>query len=110
VQVHDRVGVNIVEVLKRIGGESVWQAIGLRQLQEPAAQIDKAAELAQKWGTGAGQIWQAGPHRLDMCRLPRRGRRGPPVARRGAENTADRNQDRAADAYCVERWRYSPRR
>ena len=40
---------NIVEVLKRIGGESVWQAIGLRQLQEPAAQIDKAAELAQKW-------------------------------------------------------------
>jgi DNA modification methylase len=28
--------------------------------------IDKAAELMAKWGTRAGQLWQAGPHRL-LC-------------------------------------------
>ena len=32
----------------------------------PAPQIDKAAELQQKWKTERGQIWEIGKHRL-MC-------------------------------------------
>jgi hypothetical protein len=35
-------------------------------LQEPPAQIDKAAELQAKWGTETGQLWQVGPNRL-LC-------------------------------------------
>lgn len=36
-----------------------------RQEQEdPGAQIDKAAELQEKWGTELGQLWQLGEHRL----------------------------------------------
>lgn len=27
-------------------------------------QIDRAAELAEEWGTEVGQVWQLGPHRL----------------------------------------------
>ena len=30
----------------------------------PGPQIDKAAELQEKWGTALGQIWQIGPHRI----------------------------------------------
>jgi hypothetical protein len=29
-------------------------------LTEPAAQVDKAAELQKKFGTALGQIWQVG--------------------------------------------------
>jgi DNA modification methylase len=34
--------------------------------EDPGAQIDKADELRQKWGTERGQIWQVGRHRV-MC-------------------------------------------
>lgn len=30
----------------------------------PEAQVDKADELREKWGTELGQLWQIGPHRL----------------------------------------------
>lgn len=30
----------------------------------PEAQVDRADELREKWGTEAGQLWQIGPHRL----------------------------------------------
>jgi len=36
----------------------------LNDLADPEPQIDKAEELRSKWGTEAGQLWQAGPHRL----------------------------------------------
>ena len=36
----------------------------LNDLADPEPQIDKAEELRRKWGTEAGQLWQAGPHRL----------------------------------------------
>jgi len=35
-------------------------------LEDAEPQIDKGAELAAKWGTARGQIWQLGEHRL-MC-------------------------------------------
>lgn len=37
---------------------------------DPGAQVDKAAELAQKWATAPGQIWSLGEHRLAVgdCR------------------------------------------
>jgi DNA modification methylase len=53
-------------------------------LQEPPAQIDKAAELQAKWATQPGQLWQIGPNRLlcadcrekaDVARLWRDGER-----------------------------------
>lgn len=33
---------------------------------DPGAQVDKAAELQEKWSTERGQIWQVGQHRV-MC-------------------------------------------
>lgn len=32
--------------------------------REPEPQIDKAKELAEKWGTKVGQVWSLGEHRL----------------------------------------------
>jgi DNA modification methylase len=47
--------------------QPLWGKNGpARQLQEPPAQIDKAAELKAKWGTETGQLWQIGPNRL-LC-------------------------------------------
>ena len=34
--------------------------------EDPGPEIDRAAELQQKWGTAPGQIWRVGRHRL-MC-------------------------------------------
>ncbi len=34
--------------------------------EAPEAQIDKADELQQKWGTARGQLWEIGKHRL-LC-------------------------------------------
>ena len=34
--------------------------------EDPGPQIDRAAELQEKWGTALGQIWQVGRHRV-MC-------------------------------------------
>lgn len=34
--------------------------------EAPEAQIDKAEELQQKWGTARGQLWEIGKHRL-LC-------------------------------------------
>jgi DNA modification methylase len=34
--------------------------------EDPGAQIDKAEELREKWGTATGQLWQLGEHRL-LC-------------------------------------------
>jgi len=40
--------------------------LGEEPAEDPGAQIDKAAELQEKWQTERGQIWQIGKHRL-MC-------------------------------------------
>lgn len=32
--------------------------------EDPGPQIDRAAELQEKWGTALGQLWQLGDHRL----------------------------------------------
>ena len=32
--------------------------------EDPGPQIDKAAELQEKWGTALGQMWELGEHRL----------------------------------------------
>jgi len=34
--------------------------------EAPEAQVDRAEELREKWGTEVGQLWQIGPHRL-LC-------------------------------------------
>lgn len=33
-------------------------------VEDAGAQVDRADELRQKWGTSAGQLWQLGEHRL----------------------------------------------
>jgi len=44
----------------------------LNDLADPDPQVDKAEELRSKWGTEAGQLWQAGLHQLICgdCRDP----------------------------------------
>jgi len=32
--------------------------------EDPGAQVDKAAELQEKWGTALGQVWEVGDHRI----------------------------------------------
>ena len=54
----------IAAMLERVAGESAWQVAEQREVVDPPAQIDKAAELQAKWGTATGQAWQIGPHRL----------------------------------------------
>ena len=52
-------------LLERVAGQEDWQAVNEpKELIDPPAQIDKAAELQRKWGTERGQTWQIGPHSL----------------------------------------------
>ncbi len=41
-----------------------WDVDGGNDEPPPLAQMDKADELAQKYGTATGQIWELGEHRL----------------------------------------------
>ena len=54
----------IAAMLERVAGESAWPVAEPKEVVDPPAQIDKAAELRAKWGTAPGQAWQIGPHRL----------------------------------------------
>src|SRR5208337_4782639 len=62
------------EVLKDLDVDlsQFWNEAELRklvpqpELEAPEPQIDRAAELQQKWETKRGQIWEIGKHRL-MC-------------------------------------------
>jgi hypothetical protein len=49
------------EILTRIAAADIPT-----DLQEPPAQIDKAAELQKRWETEHGQLWEVGPHRV-LC-------------------------------------------
>jgi hypothetical protein len=54
-------------MLERFAGETAWQIVDQpKELIDPPAQIDKAAEFQKKWGTKSGQLWQIGSHRL-LC-------------------------------------------
>ncbi len=46
--------------------EELAKAEGIQNptAEDPGAQIDKAAELQEKWGTTLGQLWEIGRHRL----------------------------------------------
>lgn len=64
----------LAEFEKELSLDTFWSPTELEQLladvrgekEAPEPQIDKAAELEQKWGTKLGQIWEIGKHRL-MC-------------------------------------------
>lgn len=53
-------------LLEMIAEQAGCDRSQLGQLADPEPQIDKAAELQQKWGTLSGQLWQVGLHRL-LC-------------------------------------------
>jgi len=40
--------------------------LGRGDADDPSDEVDRAAELAEKWGTARGQLWTAGAHRL-LC-------------------------------------------
>lgn len=48
--------------------DQLLEDLGLEVEQQaaPDAQVDKADELREKWGTELGQLWAIGPHRL-LC-------------------------------------------
>ena len=54
----------VAELLERVAGQEAWQAVGPRELLDPPAPIDRAAELKAKWCTTSGQLWRIGPHRI----------------------------------------------
>jgi site-specific DNA-methyltransferase (adenine-specific) len=62
------------EVLRELDVDlsQFWNDAELRKLigqefeEAPEPQMDRAAELQQKWGTARGQIWEIGKHRV-MC-------------------------------------------
>jgi len=54
----------VEELLRRTAGEQLWNQI--HPQTEPPERIDEAGELQKKWNTDAGQLWQAGDHRL-LC-------------------------------------------
>jgi DNA modification methylase len=54
-------------LLERVAGQEAWQAIdGSREIVDPPAAIDRAAEFKSKWGTESGQLWHIGGHRI-LC-------------------------------------------
>ena len=75
----------IAAMLERVAGESAWQVAEQREVVDPPAQIDKAAELQAKWGTAPGQAWQIGAHRLVCGDCRDEGTVGRLWARRWAE-------------------------
>jgi DNA modification methylase len=55
----------ITSLLESFAGESASLCIAdPRDLKEPPDYIERADELAIKWGTVQGQLWQAGEHRI----------------------------------------------
>jgi DNA modification methylase len=46
--------------------DDILRGFGDEPVEDPGAQIDRAAELQEKWQTSRGQLWQVGRHRL-LC-------------------------------------------
>jgi hypothetical protein len=54
-------------MLEKFAGDAAWQVVNQpKELIDPPAQIDKAAEFQKKWGTKTGQLWKLDSHRL-LC-------------------------------------------
>lgn len=55
----------IASLLESFAGEAASLCIAdPRDLKEPPDYLERADELAIKWGTAEGQLWQAGQHRI----------------------------------------------
>lgn len=54
----------IAAMLERVAGESAWQIAEPKEIIDPPAQIERAAELQKKWCTARNQLWRIGSHRL----------------------------------------------
>lgn len=55
----------LAEILEELGEETSTESKP-EAGEGPEAQVDRAAELAEAWGTARGQVWEAGRHRV-MC-------------------------------------------
>jgi hypothetical protein len=54
----------VQELLKRTSGDRLWEILHPHEIKEVEVTLERADELRAKWGIGAGQVWQAGPHRM----------------------------------------------
>jgi DNA modification methylase len=55
----------IIALFQTVAGEDAWQALNQPSpIIDPEPQINRAQELAVKWGTAPGKMWQIGDHRL----------------------------------------------
>jgi DNA modification methylase len=51
-------------LLKRTAGDRLWEILHPHEIKEVEVAPERADELRLKWDTKAGQVWQAGPHRI----------------------------------------------
>ncbi len=54
----------VQELLKRTAGDRLWEILHPHEIKEVEVTLERADELRAKWGIAAGQVWQAGPHRM----------------------------------------------
>jgi DNA modification methylase len=54
----------VQELLKRTAGDRLWEILHPHEIEEVEVTLERADELRVKWGIAAGQVWQAGPHRI----------------------------------------------
>jgi hypothetical protein len=54
----------VEELLRCVAGLQLWQTLHPEELNLAEASPERADELRKKWGAEAGQLWQAGRHRL----------------------------------------------
>jgi hypothetical protein len=65
VKFQDQAVNDLLEALANDNYQSLTPLLPLHEPQpDPGPQIDRAAELQQKWGTARGQVWEIGKHRL----------------------------------------------
>jgi len=54
----------VQDLLRRTAGNRLWEIVHPDEVAEAEVALDRADELAEKWRTAPGQLWQAGLHRL----------------------------------------------
>jgi hypothetical protein len=59
----------VQDLLRRTAGNRLWEIVHPDEVAEAEVALDRADELAEKWRTATGQLWQAGLHRSSAATL-----------------------------------------
>jgi hypothetical protein len=54
----------VQELLKRTGGDRLWEILHPHEVDEVEVSPEKAEEFKAKWGTERDQLWRIGSHRI----------------------------------------------